>query len=438
MSGLPSESKKFLAVRGAVGKVVALVCESFSLSSDSSASKKIREAGTRTLTLGLHTLAQLSRNEMIATPILEAKKDGNDVITVARSVLARAQWACELPFELQPPEVSAVMFFRDIGDARDPLVSGSKTGYVGQLLASDWNIMKALTQVVELGVEGTSLQTFDISVQTLGFFATLISAELRQHPETCDRAVDVTAMWFKAYLFSALPLALLAPSNSTSSTNSTWAVHYAAAMAVSACNGSRSLAFGRKLGRAPIDALTDAGYSSLLSRPYSGSCNIGLPGMVSSLKTEFLYPKSGLTHSWLGNQVYDFKKREVVTLDPSGKNPTGLEHFPSMSTSMTFDWSRPGIEAFMPRFTFDFNMGGFPSIDSSKLGSACSSSDHVQKYLTESKGGEDRQRWVCSAPDCSSIDAQKRCKCGIAHYCSRDCQKKDWTVHKLVCALRKK
>lgn len=66
------------------------------------------------------------------------------------------------------------MFFRDIGDARDPLRPGSKAGDVGRVLAGDWSISKALARAVEHGIEGTSLQTFELCVQTLGFFATLV------------------------------------------------------------------------------------------------------------------------------------------------------------------------------------------------------------------------------------------------------------------------
>lgn len=40
---------------------------------------------------------------------------------------------------------------------------------------------------------------------------------------------------------------------------------------------------------------------------------------------------------------------------------------------------------------------------------------------------------VCSNPSCSKPGTRKCSGCRIAKYCSRDCQRSEWSVHKAAC-----
>lgn len=58
--------------------------------------------------------------------------------------------------------------------------------------------------------------------------------------------------------------------------------------------------------------------------------------------------------------------------------------------------------------------------------------------FADSSDGE--RKWMCFNPQCMSSENKKfmQCACGRARYCSTDCQRADWNVHKLTCTARKK
>jgi hypothetical protein len=46
---------------------------------------------------------------------------------------------------------------------------------------------------------------------------------------------------------------------------------------------------------------------------------------------------------------------------------------------------------------------------------------------------DDETLFDCSGPECENKTKTRCVGCGITHYCSKDCQRKDWKNHKTIC-----
>ncbi|KAH8059747.1 hypothetical protein JL721_9164 [Aureococcus anophagefferens] len=67
-----------------------------------------------------------------------------------------------------------------------------------------------------------------------------------------------------------------------------------------------------------------------------------------------------------------------------------------------------------------------------------SSGDKVLDGIRAERDNENRRVWQCDNPACEAAAAPsaqllKCARCKRTHYCSRECQKADWSVHKLTC-----
>jgi len=67
-----------------------------------------------------------------------------------------------------------------------------------------------------------------------------------------------------------------------------------------------------------------------------------------------------------------------------------------------------------------------------------SSGDKVLEGIRAERDNENRRVWQCDNPACEAAAAPsaqllKCARCKRTHYCSRECQKADWSVHKLTC-----
>lgn len=392
MSTMPSELIKFLAVPGAANAVAASTCASYLLTSGTHG--RITEqtkVADRVVAIGLHSLAIMAgTNEKLASQIPDAKESGDDVVKLARLIVAEATWpAQDSQSSVRSTEHYALMYLSNSCRAQG--------GAVGRACAIDVRMVKGILRAIALGEQGRDPVSFTLTFKCFGNMTRLRT----------PREVYCGA-WQKCGVFRALPSAVMDSKDPIS-------VGDALEIAITGSNwyGDGERGGGERgmfeLAKAAMRNILEAGILRLLNRRDVETCCRGGAEMVSILKSNFsaVASKTGAAGA--------HREEETLTGD-------GFNYVPDLSTG--------GVDSI-----------SFPAVTPDRLGGT--PGEHHRSRVLASVLDPSRMHWVCSNPGCGAVGSETvrllHCgNCRVAHYCSAACSRIDYPVHKITCAGRPK
>lgn len=129
MADIPSELAKFLSVPGAVGAVVDAIFAAHLLTSGCYTDRK--NPSVRVLCDGLEALAGLAHNLDLASQILGTRGSDHNVLELAQSIVADAQWPENDSTGKRSAELCALLFVSSMSRAPDPQsIEACKVGLI--------------------------------------------------------------------------------------------------------------------------------------------------------------------------------------------------------------------------------------------------------------------------------------------------------------------
>lgn len=403
MTLVPSEQSKFVGCPDGALAVVSSLSAAWPLTS--SRCSDVKDMALRAIGVGLPVLADMARDDSLATLFLRTKQAGRDALAFTSSVVAEAQWHNHGAISRAPSAIAAD-FLYTVSPFADPLDLESTQFAVGRKCARDESVMKGLLEAVTLIGSGNNESRISVAIDCFGELAHSVAAD----PLGADAAF-VASMWLKAGVFSAISPAVLKLDESRPET--VFSLEGVFKVAFFACGLIR-----RPEGDliAPWEALMKSGILRVVNKRVAEKCSN--QHIITFLK-------------WaLSKGCIDGGPRQSV-----------LEVFEAMhlQTPKALRSDR-SAESSTNGSASDLRKGVLHSSDPSGKSNGSGREAAVLDPLDAPLDESSRRLWPCSNPGCSSIESRtvriKKCACGMSRYCSVACQRVDWIVHKRTCTAR--